>query len=307
MSVFMENVLPFVDEVLGYDDYSTDKSAAVFLERGGKLIHFTPTSVWSNGGENQIRQALLTEGRVRGGEVFVVLDCDEAFNSFFQSYFRSCLLRLMPGQSLQLKWINLWGSQDRFCAANSIWQPSFKEFAFRDHPELTYGSGRLHSFGRVAKANTDLGTVMVSDNEGVVLHSQFVNWERVQIKQAWYRLQEWLYTSQSMYAINKKYKITLDRDVETLPLPLHWGPILDFPNPSEGENIDKNWHLFEIRKIIDEHGVEKLKKLDIWRSEVMSSIWSQHSCKTPKPSRLMGIKEFIGFCFWYLKKIGKVN
>ena len=45
---FMRNVLPFVDEILGYDDNSTDESASLFLKNGGILIQFTPTAVWAN-------------------------------------------------------------------------------------------------------------------------------------------------------------------------------------------------------------------------------------------------------------------
>ena len=305
--IFMENLLPFVDEILGYDDNSTDESASLFLGKGGKLIHFTPTSVWSNGGENQIRQALLQEGRRRGGQFFVVLDCDETFNAFFKDSFESYLQNMAPGQSMRLKWINLWDSQDRFCSSNSIWEPNYKEFAFRDHPDLSYGSGRLHSFGRVAKATTVFGGVDVPDDEGVVLHSQFVSWERLQLKQSWYRLQEWLYTTQSTYAINKKYRITLNKHVDTLPLPPHWKPKLDFQNPSRNEIVENNWHLVEIKSLIDKHGVEKLEKLDIWNGEAMSKIWSQHSLRNPKPSRWMGVREFIGYCLWYLKKLGRNN
>jgi glycosyltransferase involved in cell wall biosynthesis len=305
--IFMENLLPFVDEILGYDDNSTDKSASLFLRKGGKLIDFKPTSAWANGGENQIRQALLQEGRRRGGKFFVVLDSDESFNAFFQQSFTTYLQMMNPGQSMRLKWINLWDSQDRFCSSNSIWQPNYKEFVFRDHSDLTYGTGTIHSFGRVAKGPNNDGFLDIPEDDGVVLHSQFVNWDKLQLKQAWYRLQEWLYTTQSMYAINKKYRITLNKYVETLPLPPHWRPISDFQNSEIIELVENDWHLTEIRKIIDEHGMEKLEKLDIWNGEVMSKIWREYSRKTPKPSHWMGIKEFIGFCLWYLKKLGKLN
>ena len=182
---FMNNMRPFVDEILGYDDNSTDKSVSLFLENGGKLIQFTPSAVWANGGENQIRQALLREGRRRGGQFFIVLDCDEAFNSHFVHFFKNYLRGMSHGQSLQLKWINLWDSKDRFCSANSVWQPSYREFVFRDHPTLIYGSGGLHSFGRTPKAISDFGFLNVAEDHGVVLHSQFINWEKVQLKQAW--------------------------------------------------------------------------------------------------------------------------
>ena len=300
---FMNNIRPFVDEILGYDDNSTDRSASLFLENGGKLINFTPSTVWANGGENQIRQALLQEGRSQGGQFFIVLDCDETFNSFFQHSFENYLQRMAPGQSLQLMWVNLWGSQSRFCSANSIWQPNYKEFVFRDHPELNYGSGGLHSYGRVAKGNDEFGSIAVTEDEGVVLHSQFINWERVQLKQAWYRLQEWLYTTQSMYAINKKYKITLGQIVETLPLPPHWQAELAFQNLGILNPIDENWHLLEIQKIIGAHGIEKFRKLDIWNSETMANIWKRHSHNTPRPSNRMGAREFFGFCLWYLRKL----
>lgn len=298
---FMRNVLPFVDEILGYDDNSTDESASLFLKNGGTLIQFTPTAVWANGGENQIRQALLREGRRQGGQFFIVLDCDESFSSGFLDYFENYLQMMQSGQSLQLKWINLWGSKEKFCSANSVWQPSFREFVFRDHPALVYGTGGLHSFGRAPKGVNDFGSLNVSEDEGVVLHAQFINWERVQLKQVWYRLQEWLHTTQSMYAINKKYRITLEQNVETLPLPPHWQPNLDFQNP---DILDKNWHLAEIQAIIDEYGVESFKKLDIWTSEIMANIWRQYSTGTPRPSRWMGVREFSGFCLWYLKKMG---
>lgn len=301
---FMNNIHPFVDEILGYDDNSTDKSALLFLENGGKLIQFTPSAVWANGGENQIRQALLDEGRRRGGQFFAVLDCDEAFNSLFVHFFANYLHRMTPGQSLQLKWINLWGSKDRFCSANSVWQPSYREFVFRDHPTLIYGSGGLHSFGRAPKAVSDFGFLNVAEDHGVVLHSQFVNWEKVQVKQAWYRLQEFLYTAQSMYAINKKYKITLEQNVETLPLPPNWQPETKFQDQSIENSLNKHWHLLEIQKIIDEYGIEKFRKIDIWKSETMARIWRDHSPDIPRPSRWMGIREFLGFCLWYVKKLG---
>jgi hypothetical protein len=302
---FMTNIRPFVDEVLGYDDNSSDESATLFLQNGGKLIHFTPNAVWSNGGENQIRQALLREGRRQGGQFFIVLDCDETFNENFSKFFCDYLQVMKPGQSLKLMWVNLWGSEERFCSSDSVWQPTFREFVFRDDPTLNYGSGGLHSFGRVPKAQNDFGSITVPQGEGVVLHSQFVNWEKVQLKQVWYRLQEWLYTTQTAYAINKKYRITLDRDVETIELPPHWRPKTVFQILNTTELIASNWHLAEIERIIHENGIKRLKKLDIWNSEIMSNIWRQHFLVAPRPSRVMGVREFAGFCLWYLKKMGK--
>jgi hypothetical protein len=304
---FMGNILPFVDSVLGYDDHSTDCSVPKFLENGGTLIDFAPTAVWANGGENQIRQALLNEGRKLGGEYFIVLDCDESFSAGFSLSIVEYLKNLQAGQSLQLNWVNLWGSELAFCSGNSIWQPSYRDFIFRDHPALSYGSGGLHSFGRAPKATTDFGFLKVSENEGVVLHSQFINWEAVQIKQAWYRLQEWLYSTQSMYAINKKYKITLEKNVETLPLPNHWLPKFLFQSPENSNANHNDWRLREVLRIIDEHGIEKFKKLDIWTSNTISNKWRQHYSRDPRPSRWMGVREFAGYCLWYLKKTGKLK
>jgi hypothetical protein len=302
---FMGNIFPFVDAILGYDDYSTDNSVSKFLESGGTLIEFTPTTVWANGGENQIRQALLNEGRRQGGKFFIVLDCDETFNADFSLSFQDYLQRMTAGQSLQLSWVNLWGSEEKYCSGNSIWQPSYRDFIFRDHPTLSYGSGGLHSFGRAPKATSDFGFLRVPENHGVVLHSQFINWDRVQLKQAWYRIQEWLFSTQSMYAINKKYKITLEQNVETLPLPKHWQPKFMFQNLDTVDVNYRDWRLVEVLRIIDAYGIESLRKLDIWRGEIMSNLWKQHSSRTPRPSRWMGVREFAGFCLWYLKKTGK--
>lgn len=267
------------DLVIGYDDGSTDNSAALFTQYGGHCLHGEARrGSWGSGGQSVIRHALLAAGRKAGGTHFVWIDADEAFTANFTITARQRMEVLPPGHKLALQWLALWKTQNAYRDDASVWSNNFKDFIVCDDPALVYDTGFNH-LGRTQGPNTDGNWHRVPLAEGAMLHFQFMDWWFFQIKQCWKRCME-LVNGFEAAAINDKYAITLDDPTARLsPVCATW--VADLPLPPR-ESVANPWQLGEIFDFFDQYGVEHFEPLQIWHMPELREVFVQHVGREPR-------------------------
>jgi hypothetical protein len=120
------------------------------------------------------------------------------------------------------------------------------------------------------------------------------------MKQAWYRCAELIEKPGSVREINEKYKITLDDDAVSLAaVPDDWLEGVEIPNDvsNAGATPRTGWHLEEMRKYFDEHGVVFFETLNIWHIPELRMEFFRRTGRMPRgrvQSKLTGYLSRIG-------------
>lgn len=284
----ISSVADITDEVVCINDKSSDNSKKV-AESLGATVYDNTFSNELGSTENDIRNTLLNLGRDHGGTHFIILDADEALSSNFKNNL-NLVKELIPGQSMELQWLAMWRSLNRFKDDKSVWSNSFKDFIYCDdiklgldnyefknkdykkhdvawptHPPRTPGNKKIR-YGREI---------------GAVLHFQFSNWEAFQLKQCWYRCAELIQNDgNNSDFINRKYKITLENSglvtdlknkYKTRKVPLDLQQDIEFPDLDKiyNQNI---WRLDQIKNWFDEFGKSYFSELEIWHLNEIKNI-----------------------------------
>lgn len=265
----------FVDDIIVYDDHSTDSTARVALKYGATVIteDYACSAGWP---EYEIRERLLREARAQNATHIIALDADEAITPSFAKVARNEISKLMPGDSLSMRWITLWKDPEHE-RVDGIFANLYKDFAYCDdkishHQYAFLGVGRIpHSpYGKKHLAQEDLGGI---------LHFQYVLWEKTQLKQAWYKCSELIEGKRSAKRINHTYAISMDgKHVITKPLLKEWYV------PYKGEhtiNPAEQWHLSKIIEFFDQYGIEFFEPLQIWHIPVLQTLFEKKMHRTP--------------------------
>jgi hypothetical protein len=138
----------------------------------------------------------------------------------------------------------------------------YRPFAFIDDRKTNFEPGFAH-LSLVPEAYVPN---MVTDDTMKVLHYQFVDYERMLIKQRWARLLEYEKYPQprllKSIILNNKYFITKDeRGLQTTPVPDEW--LAPFPEFTLRE-LQHLWHIDKSMEYIERLSPEELAWLDIW-------------------------------------------
>lgn len=265
------------DHVIVADQNSTDSTRSI-----AKIFH--NVEVIDNhaiGHSNSVRWLLLDAARKISGNHFIInIDADEAISPvLFKKFFSENIIKLTPGVSIEVPWIQLWKSTRYYRNDNSVWSNNWKPIAFVDDRKCDYEREFVindHT-SRIPKLNDSL-RIRVKDMP--LLHYQWVSWNRVQVKQAWYRCSELLNGSLSAKAINSKYSDSLnDSCVELSEVPSEWCEGVFVPQSIEKSKSD--WHMSEIINWFEKFGVEFFKELDIWHIEDLSNEYIRRLQKLP--------------------------
>ena len=276
---FFQNLDKVVDLVLGFDDNSIDDSKGIFKEFGGILIDYKGESHWGRGGQRLVRNKLLETGRNLGGTHFLILDADEFLSSNYLDNAKNDILNLSPGKALALPWVNLWKSFDQVCGQGTPWAPMLKDFAFADSENTSYPEGLIH-FSRTPISAID-GAWIKSNFDGAVIHTQFAQWKRTQLKQAWYRCLELVYTQQKARHVNFTYEITKEKMVNSVvKINKDWIEGITFP--SDLEDFELDWHAKEILNWFEEKGPIFFERLDIWHIKPLRDYFEANVGRSPR-------------------------
>lgn len=257
------------DGIIAYDDNSEDDGKDIISSYKSDNFFVKIITDANRGHEwrvDKIRNFLIDQGRQMGGTHFVCLDADEAFTSNFTKNGRKIISKLSPGQSLRMQWLALWKDLYHYRDDKSPWSNNYKDFIYCDDGKEKIKEIYLCEPRTPAAEKNKL---ILNEKYGAVMHFQFADWQRFQLKQAWYRCKE-LLKGKPVHAINEKYSITLDvfgSKIILNKMPDSWYENFKMPMIESQTITEENcWHLREINKMFAEHGKEKFSKLDIWHN-----------------------------------------
>lgn len=275
LPTYISDLSGIVDQIIGIDDGSTDKSVQI-LEEAGALVFKNENTIKTGWAEHNIRQKLLQLGRQHGGTHFVCLDADEIFNLDFRRKAREIISSLSPGQAVSMKWTTLWKSlyTERI---DSVYKNLYKDFIFCDDTQLEYP----YAFLGVKRTPSKESHTIKVDGGNSVFHFQYVNFQKNQLKQAWYMCSELVKGERSVKRINLTYAITLDgKHVKTQAVDQNqYASIL---LPKEQLIDSENWHLCEIKRMFNEHGISFFEPLNIWGIKQLQNIFLETFQRKPK-------------------------
>jgi glycosyltransferase involved in cell wall biosynthesis len=272
----IKSLKEWVDEIIVYDDHSTDETCAIAKKFGCRVIseNYKTDVGWP---EYDIRERLLEEGRKLNGTHFVGIDADEIFTPAFSKSARTILEKMHPGDTLALRWITLW-KDSKTERVDGVFNNLYKPFIFCDdgtshHQYAFLGVGRV--------PYNEKSTLTYVDYElGGILHFQYVLWNKTQIKQAWYRCSELLKKERSARRINNMYSISLDgTSVRKNTLPKAWIPDLIISDIK----IKDTWQYKQIILWFEKYGIEFFEPLQIWHIEELNNLFIEKTGRFPRP------------------------
>jgi glycosyltransferase involved in cell wall biosynthesis len=275
---YLSTVVPLVEQVIAIDDASDDNSAEILREAGVDVYSWEQEKMKYGWAELGIRQRLLELGRETGGTHFVVLDADETFTRPFLGIAHKVLERLEPGQRVRLQWLAMWKSTDHYRDDNSVWSNNFKDFVFRDDGKIEYPKIWMHTPRTPGPFSNNEVDLVLNPKYGAVMHFQFSDWDRFQIKQSWLRMSEFVRDGNAA-AVNNKYAITLD-DENTIvtPTPSEWTEGIVLPKASyHDDTINEFWRLKRIEEFFEEYGPDYFKQLNIWHVPHIKELAKKYS------------------------------
>jgi len=283
----LEPLSKFCDHIIVADQNSTDETREIAKKFPQvQLIHNT-----SVGHSNAVRWMLLDEARkIPGNNLIINIDADEILPPhLFLNFLSEHKDELKPGVSIEVPWIQLWKSIHLY-RDDGVWSNNWKSIAFVDDRKCDYirdivindHTSRipdLHKDMRIKAANLPL------------LHYQWVSWNRVQMKQAWYRCSELLSEVLSAKAINAKYADSLeDPRIVLKDVPLEWQLGINIQEDIASSLPD--WHFSEILSWFDCYGPNFFRELDIWHIQELATEYRQRVGSKPPSS---GSKHFLKF------------
>jgi|ERR1035437_261416 glycosyltransferase involved in cell wall biosynthesis len=273
----------YVDEIIVMDDNSTDDSVAI-ARSFNAIIHTNDKSKITYFSEHNVREKLLELGRSRGGTHFVFLDADETFSSNIEpDQFREGLSALKPGGKLFLQWVPLWKSPRQFRQdVRGAFGKTFKDFVFCDD-KTSHHTYAYIGVNRTPGDNKHDNCIYMKPEDGVVLHFQYISWERNEYKQAWYKCSEYINGERSPRRINATYRHLLDEKHATiLETPQKW--INNILIPSDASlNQPYTWYIDTIQNLFDAHGIVFFEPLEIWHIDLLRKIFIDRVGREPVP------------------------
>lgn len=273
LPTYISSMKKIADEIIVLDDNSTDSTAEILKNENITVIHPEHSDKINM---SQKRLALLSEGRKRGGTHFIWLDADESFDSNFLELGRDIIAKLTPGQKIALPWITLWKSIDQE-RVDGVWKENLKDVIVYDSPEYTFEDKDL-SEGRTQGPNNNVLNLKI--DQAVILHFQFLHFDDVQAKQAWYRCIELLQSKRSARKINNMYAVGLDGPgVKVENTKPHW--FTNIQLPSQGSH-KKKWYIEDMVRMFSERGILTFEPLEIWRVEELKKIFVETTGRLPK-------------------------
>lgn len=276
----LRSISGVVEFILGYDDFSSDDSAAVFESMGGILVGRNSGLRHVNGQEKEIRSMLFDEARKLGATHYLCIDADEFFSDILSENFRMLCEKLNPGQKLLISWVNLADDGTTYYPDESPFQPTLKDFAVKECSDLAYSTGQwLMHFDRTPSPSKALDPEITPSSMGAVMHMQHLNKPLYELKQAKYKCLELVKTGESAFQINENANFTLLAfdNYQGLPIEYIFTEFVLVPN-----DFAINETLAEIFLLFDQYGVLFFEKLEIWQVDSLRQYFTQQAGRSPR-------------------------
>ena len=268
----LASAIQLVDAAIVSDQQSTDGTKDI-------LNSFKKVTVIENTDRlhsNKVRWSLLDKSREKFGinNLILNLDADEYIPNklFFENL--NYIKNLPKGTLVSLPWVQLWKSSTRYRSDNGVWNPKTnkKSCIFLDDGKVAYSNDLIindHT-SRVPTENISNSIVI---NKLPLIHLQFANWDRSQVKQVLYQCRE-LINGINATEINDKYRnSTTDKNIKTKKIKKKWLDGVDIPKKITECEVEDTWYYKEIKNLFAEYSIEKFKDLNIWEPQFMHKLY----------------------------------
>lgn len=255
---FLAASATWADDVIVADQGSTDGTPEAVLKAPKAHLVRNESPVFD---ENHRQKLLLNRARqIPGRRILIGLDADEALSANFATSREWAQIgNLEPGTVLRFRWVNI------LPGFKTAWVlPGFVAQGFVDDGSPHEGSV-IHS----PRVPCPPGAPTVDLQEIVLLHFQYVLWDRMRAKQRWYQAWEHLkHRANSPLEIFRRYNHmhgSWSKD-EIQPVRPEWLAGYE----AAGIRFDTlqcepiTWWDREIVRILVEHGGKKLRRIGIW-------------------------------------------
>ena len=276
----LNSIVDVVDLVLGYDDFSSDRSAEIFESMGGVLVGQESGLKHVNGEERDIRSLLLSEAKSLGATHFLCIDADEFLSDVLRKNFRQCCKKLEAGQKLLLPWVNLANRGLSYYPVNSPFPPTLKDFVVADAPEIAYPKGDwVMHFDRTPSSSNASDPIITPQHVGAVLHTQHLEQKMYDLKQAKYKCLELTKSGDSPFQINEntRFTMTTSDNFEDLPIEFRFTGYVQTSNDLAIMDT-----LSEIHFLFDQFGVLYFEKLEIWQNLNLREYFTKKTGRLPR-------------------------
>ena len=272
--------LKVVDHLIIFDHASTDRTPEIAREIIAEASYHQvvynreedPT--WR---EMAHRQWMLDAARRLGATHIVMIDADELLTGNIQpDLIRSLIGRLTYGEVLQLPWLALPRSIDKYIAGGVWGNGQFVSMAFKDSVDAHWTARAGYDFHHRNPMGLPAGAWVkpLAPSQGGLMHLQFLSERRLRAKQALYKMTETVKNPNNLLgrkATVAEMDATYSRAVYEIqptkvvclncPAPW-WAPYREILS---GLHIDAEpWQEAECKRLMAEHGAEKFKELDLF-------------------------------------------
>lgn len=255
---FLSAAKNWADHVVVADQQSSDGTLELLQATPGAEVVINESPVF----DEAHRQKILIERarQFEGRRILIGLDADEALSAnCLESKEWKEIADAEPGTLLRFRWVNILpGFKD-------VWiPPKYSAFGFIDNG-CDYNGWRIHS----PRVPQPPGAPVIDLDEVVVLHFQYVAWERMLSKHRWYQAWEHLkHQQKGPLDIFREYHHmygSWDKS-EIHPLRQEWlagydRAGIDFRS-LQSEPV--SWWDREIVQMLQEHGTERFRQIAIW-------------------------------------------
>jgi hypothetical protein len=255
---FVEAARQWASHVIVADQGSTDGTADKIRGMDGVTVVRNECVEYH---ENHRQKLLLSEARkIDGRRILIALDADEALSANFEGSTEWERVRAArPGTVLRFRWVNVLPGFER------AWiPPQHTPFGFVDDGSAHSGK-RIHS----SRLPEPEGAPVMDFDDIVVLHFQYVVWERMLSKQRWYQAWEYLtYPDKGALRIYRQYNHMRGGwpKSELHSVRAEWLKGYDEARIGfrslQCESV--TWWDREILQMFDQHGTGRFRRVALW-------------------------------------------
>ena len=257
LELTLRGALAWCDAIVVLDHASTDNSRAIINhianEQPGKVyVLHEDNTAWD---EMRHRQRLLETARSASATHIAMIDADEALSAPIAAHIRQAILNLPDKTVLQVPWIILRGSLNRY-HSNGIWGDRWVSMAFKDSPGLRWEGDTFHHrepFG------TEHAIRFAGHEHGGILHLWGVSERRLRAKHALYKITERIrWPEKSIREIEAAYNFWKgptqpgEAPWEFGNVPAEWWAGYDTSMITECGEVP--WQEAECVRLLEEHG-----------------------------------------------------
>lgn len=275
--------LMWADELALLDHASTDRTLEIMHQvseefPGRVSIHTWTDPLWA---EMAQRQALLEDARAAGATHIAIVDADEVLTGTLLPTIREQIERTHPRQILQLPWLQLRGSLNKY-HTGGVWAEQWVSFAFQDSPDLHWAARDGYDFHHRHPMGRQLIPFRPEPfKRGGLMHLQMVDERRLRAKQALYLCTEVLrwpgrtpipelqaQYNQAVYAQKTRRPPGEPLALGAVPA-AWWEPYRELAEKHLKLFVNEQpWQEVEVQRLWKEHGPEKFAGLDLYGVEV---------------------------------------